>query len=328
MGSRRRHFSERGVFPASNLAREKGGGELKTKIIFSLLSLLWLALVVSGSEAASPNDYSKINWSLLPRVSKLPDAQKDELFEVFKDEPNYGVCKDSIVDCLSAPKPDATAVRMKNFGAYLVSQGVPPRYLGGLVRERAKFANSKAFQSFTFEDTPLLGNEQAPITLVEFADFECSYCVGMVPLLEKLVEESNGKVRLFFKHFPLKSHPGSILASKAAQAAYMQGKFWEMYDFLFANLDKQSMEDILKFAQEIGLDLGKFKRDLEDKKTLQHIEKDKMEGVRAKVTATPTLFIDGKFNNFRHDEAFLKDIINDEAEHLKIKPPYKEWAYP
>jgi predicted DsbA family dithiol-disulfide isomerase len=300
---------------------------LKRKIIFSLFGLLWLGLVVSGSEAASLNDYSKVNWSLLPRVSKLPDAQKEELFEVFKDEPNYGVCKDSIVDCLSAPKPDATAVRMMNFGAFLISKGVPPGYLGGFVRERAKFANAKAFQ-FTFEDTPLLGNEQAPITLVEFADFECSYCVGMVPLLEKLVEESNGEVRLFFKHFPLKSHPGSILASKAAEAAYMQGKFWEMYDFLFANLDKQSMEDILKYAREIGLDLEKFKRDLEDKKILQRIEMDKMEGVRAGVTATPTLFIDGKLNVFRHDEAFLKDLINDEAEHLKIKPPYKEWAYP
>jgi predicted DsbA family dithiol-disulfide isomerase len=301
---------------------------LKMKIIFSLAGLLWLALVVSGIEAASPDDYPKTNWSLLPRVSKLPDAQKEELFDVFKDEPNYGVCKDSIVDCLSAPKPDPTAVRMMNFSAFLVSKGVPPAYLRGFIRDWAKFATAKGFQSFTFKDTPVMGNEHAPITIVEFAEFECNYCASTVPLLEKLVEESNGEVRLFFKHFPLKNHPGSILASKAAQAAYMQGKFWEMYDFLFANLDKQSMEDILKYAQEIGLDLEKFKRDLEDKKTLEHIEKDKMEGVRAKVTGTPTLFINGKLYIFLRDEAFLKNIINDEAEHLKIKPPYKEWTYP
>jgi thiol-disulfide isomerase/thioredoxin len=301
---------------------------LKTKMTFCLLSFLWLAFLVSGSEAASPDDYSKINWSLLPRVSKLPDAQRAALFEVLKDEANYGACKDSIVGCLLTPKPDETAVRITNFCAYLVSRGVPPGYLGGFIRARAKFASAQGLQSFTFEDTPVLGNEHAPITIVEFAEFECNYCASLVPIVEKLVEESNGSVRLLFKHFPLKNHPGSLLASEAAQAAYRQGKFWDMYDFLFANLGNQTMEDILKYARDIGLDLKKFKRDLEDKKILQHIERDKMEGVRAKVTGTPTLFINGKFYNFRHDEVFLKDTINEEAERLKIKPPYKEWAYP
>jgi predicted DsbA family dithiol-disulfide isomerase len=292
------------------------------------LCLLWLALLVSGSEAASEDDYSRINSSLLPWVSKLPDAQRAGLFGVLKNEPNYGTCKDSIVHCLLNPKPDETAVRITNFCAYLVSKGVPPAVLVGFIREKAKFASAQGLQSFTFENTPVMGNEHAPITIVEFAEFECSYCASLAPILEKLVEESNGSVRLLFKHFPLKSHPGSILASKAAQAAYRQGKFWEMYDFLFANLENQTMEDILKDAREIGLDLEKFKRDLEDKKLLEHIETDKMEGVRAKVTGTPTLFIDGKFYNFRHDEDFLKDTINEEAERLKIKPPYKEWAYP
>jgi protein-disulfide isomerase len=297
------------------------------KVTFSLLLFLSLAMLVSWSEAASPDDYSRINWSLLPWVSKLPDAQRAGLFGVLENEPNYGACKDSIVDCLLSPKPDETAVRIANFCAYLVSKGVPPGYLGGFIGARAKFATAQGLQSFTFEDTPVMGNKHAPITIVEFAEFECNYCASLAPILRKLVDESNGSVRLLFKHFPLKNHPGSILASKAAQAAYRQGKFWEMYDFLFANLGSQTMEDILKYAREIGLDLDKFNRDLEDQKLLQHIERDKMEGVRAKVTGTPTLFIDGKFYNFRHDEDFLKDTINEEAERLKIKPPYKEWAY-
>jgi predicted DsbA family dithiol-disulfide isomerase len=298
------------------------------KVTFSLLSFLCLALLVSGSEAASQEDYSRINWSLLPWVSKLPDAQRAGLFGVLENVPNYGTCKDSIVDCLLSPKPDEVAVRITNFCAYLVSKGIPPGYLIRFVRDRAKFANSQPLQSFTFDDTPVMGNEHAPITIVEFAEFECNYCARLAPILEKLVEESNGSVRLVFKHFPLKNHPNSVLASEAAQAAYRQGKFWDMYDFLFANLENQTMEDILKYAQEIGLDLEKFKRDLKDKKLLQHIERDKMEGVRAKVTGTPTLFIDGKSYIFRHDEDFLKDFLNEEAERLKIKPPYKDWAYP
>jgi predicted DsbA family dithiol-disulfide isomerase len=293
-----------------------------------LLWLLCLALFVSGSEAASPDDYSKINWSLLPRVSKLPDAERAALFDVLKDEPNYGVCKDSIVDCLLTPNPDETAVRIMNFCAYLVSKGVPPAYLIRFIRDRAKFASAKELRSFTFKDTPLMGNKHAPITIVEFAEFECYYCASLAPILEKLVKESNGSVRVLFKHFPPKGHPGAILASEAAQAAYMQGKFWDMADFLFANIGNQSMEDILKYAREIGLNIKKFKRDLKDKKILQHIERDKMEGVRANVTGTPTLFINGKFYFFRHDEDFLEDMLNEEAEHLKIKPPYKEWTYP
>jgi protein-disulfide isomerase len=301
---------------------------LKTKMIFGLLCILWMAILVSGSEAASSDDYSNISWSLLPRVSKLPDAQRADLLGVLKNEPNYGACKGSIVDCLHNPKPDETAVRIANFCAFLVSRGVPPAFMPGFIRERAKFASAQAIRSFTFEDTPLLGNEHAPITIVEFAEFECSYCANLAPILEKLVEESNGSVRLLFKHFPLKSHPGSLLACEAAQAAKRQGKFWDMYDFLFAHLENQTMDDILKYAKEIGLDLNKFKRDLKDKKLLEHIERDKMEGVRAKVQGTPTLFIDGKLYNFRHDEDFLKDMINEEAERLKIKPPYKEWAYP
>jgi protein-disulfide isomerase len=298
------------------------------KVTFGLLSFLCLSLLVSVSEAASPVDYSKINWSLLPWVSKLPDAQRARLFEVLKEEPNYGPCKDSIVDCLLSPKPDEFAVRITNFCAFLITKGIPTGYLPGFIEERAKFAHPERLQSFTIEDSPMMGNVHAPITIVEFAEFECSWCANLAPILEKLVEESNGSVRLIFKHFPLKNHPGTLLAAEAAQAAYRQGKFWEMYDFLFANLGNHSMEDILKFGRELGLDPNKFKRDLEDKKLLQHIERDKMEGVRAKVVGTPTLFIDGRLFKFRHDENFLKDILDEEAERLNIKPPYKDWAYP
>ena len=173
-----------------------------------------------------------------------------------------------------------------------------------------------------------MGDERAQIAMVEFAEFKCPYCVTMGPLLKKLVEESNGSVKLLFKHFPLKSHPGAALASKAAQAANRQGKFWEMYESLFKNIENQKMEDLLRYAEAIGLDLEKFRRDMEDSKLVQMVERDKMEGVRANVQGTPTLFINGKFYHLRHEEDFLKHVLNEEAERLKIKPPYKEWAYP
>jgi len=75
------------------------------------------------------------------------------------------------------------------------------------------------------------------------------------------------------------------------------------------------------------MDIGRFKTDLEDRKIEELIERDKMEGVRAKVTSTPTLFINGKMYNLRHDEDFLKDLINEEAERLGLEPPYQDWVY-
>jgi protein-disulfide isomerase len=151
--------------------------------------------------------------------------------------------------------------------------------------------------------------------------------VTLSPTLKKLVADSNGKVRLVFKHFPLKNHPGTFFSSRAAQAAHRQGKFWEMYDLLFKDFSKQGMEDVLEYGRTLGMDIERFKTDLEDRKIEELIERDKMEGVRAKVTGTPTLFINGKMYNLRHDEDFLKDLINEEAERLGLEPPYQDWVY-
>jgi protein-disulfide isomerase len=260
-------------------------------------------------------------------VTALDEARKSELMDVLSSEPNYGKCKGTMYQCLVAEKPDKTAVRFANFGAYIVSKGVPARSLGFLARERAKFINEEAAQAFAYKNSPSLGNEKTKIIITEFAEFKCTYCVALSPVLKRLVADSNGMVRLVFKHFPLKNHPGTFFSSRAAQAAHRQGKFWEMYDLLFKDFSKQGMEDVLEYSRALGMDVERFKRDLDDPKIEELIERDKMEGVRAKVIGTPTLFINGKMYNLRHDEDFLKDLINEVAEHLRIAPPYKDWAY-
>ena len=100
-----------------------------------------------------------------------------------------------------------------------------------------------------------------------------------------------------------------------------------MYDRLFGDMNRHGMEDLIRHASELGLDVEKFKSDLEDPALISIIERDKMEGIGANVTGVPTLFINGKNYYLRHDEAFLKDMINEEAERLGITPPYKEWRY-
>jgi protein-disulfide isomerase len=100
-----------------------------------------------------------------------------------------------------------------------------------------------------------------------------------------------------------------------------------MYDLLYKDFNKQGMEDVLEYARALGMDIERYKKDLEDPTIEELVERDKMEGVRAKVVGTPTLFINGKIYNLRHDEDFLKDLINEEAERLGIEPPYQDWAY-
>jgi protein-disulfide isomerase len=151
--------------------------------------------------------------------------------------------------------------------------------------------------------------------------------VALSPILKRLVADSNGRVRLLFKNFPLKNHPGTFFSSRAAQAAHRQGKFWEMYELLYKDFSKQGMEDVLEYARVLGMDADRFRKDLEDPEIEELIERDKMEGVRAKVSGTPTLFINGKMYHLRHDEEFLKDVISEEAERRGLEAPYRDWAY-
>ena len=297
------------------------------KKLHQALLLLGTALMLFQAQAIHAEQKESLPWHLLPRLAQLGENQQAAFLDVLKSEQNYGECKESVYDCLILENPDRTAVRITNFGAYLVSRGVPPRNLGRLVYDRAAFAGLGEIHSFSYEETPFMGNPEAKIALTEFAEFKCPYCLALSPLLKTLVEESNGQVRVFFKHFPLKSNPGSALTAQAAQAAHRQGKFWEMYDRLFSDMNKQGMEDLIGYASELGLDMERFKRDLEEPSLIAIVERDKMEGIRANVRGVPTVFINGKAYPFRHDEAFMKDMINEEAERLGITPPYREWRY-
>jgi protein-disulfide isomerase len=291
---------------------------------------LWLLLIISlflKGEARGAEEISRLPWKRLPRVSALDENQKTLLFGVIANMENYGTCKGTVLTCLEKEDPDKTAVRVTNFGAYVLSLGASQKDVLTILRERAKFGRGQTMSVFNHEDAPIYGNPKAGITITEFAEFKCHYCANLSPVLRKLVEESKGSVRLLFKHFPLKRHPGSVLCSRAAAAAQRQGKFWAMYDLLYQNIQREEMEDLTAYAGQLGLDMDRFRRDLNDPQLLQIIERDKIEGVNAKVPGTPTLFINGKFCDLKYNEPFLKDVINEEAERLGISPPYADWVY-
>jgi protein-disulfide isomerase len=166
--------------------------------------------------------------------------------------------------------------------------------------------------------SPVTGPAQAQVTLVEFSDFQCPYCVAAIPEIAGLLKAFPQQVKLIFKQYPLDIHSQAHLAASAALAAHQQGKFWLMHDALFEHHNDLSRPRIIALAQEQGLDMKRFEADLDSKAISASIAKDVHDGDTAQVEGTPTLFIDGQRYNGRIDLALLKPLI---AAELKKNAP-------
>jgi protein-disulfide isomerase len=152
------------------------------------------------------------------------------------------------------------------------------------------------------------GNKNAPVTIVEFSDFQCPYCAQLGPTLNEVQKAYPKEVKLIFKHYPLPFHNYAMLAAKATEAAKEQGKFWEMHDFVFQNLGKINEQLLKDFAQQLGLNVGKFSSDLASNKYDQIIQQDLGLGRSSDVAGTPTLFINGKRMQSRSVDDFKQAI--------------------
>ena len=147
---------------------------------------------------------------------------------------------------------------------------------------------------FNLKDTPHLGNPDAPIKIVEFADFQCPYCRLASQLVERLYNGFKNDVVVFFKNFPLRIHKYSKLAAYAVLAAGRQGKFWQMHALLFKNQESLDDQLIKLLAKSIGLDMKRFEKDLSSKAIKDSVDRDLKEGLSAGVRGTPTFFVNGK----------------------------------
>ena len=141
---------------------------------------------------------------------------------------------------------------------------------------------------------PSLGPANAPVTIVEFSDFQCPYCRSVQPILKRLLQEYQDRIKLVFRDFPLRNiHPQAQKAAEAAQCAAEQQQFWPYHDRLFAAANLQ-VEDLKQYAQELGLDVQQFTTCLEADKYAQEVERDLQDGLSAGVSATPSFFINGQ----------------------------------
>jgi protein-disulfide isomerase len=160
--------------------------------------------------------------------------------------------------------------------------------------------------------SPARGPETAPVVMVEFSDFECPYCAKATGEIRQIMAVYPNQIRLVYKQFPLSMHPHAGLASLASLAAEEQGKFWEMHDLMFSHFRELSMDHILAWAQQLGLDMPKFKAALENPKYKAEVDKDLQDGEFVGVNGTPAIFINGKHFNGPIDLAQLKPILDNE----------------
>jgi len=162
------------------------------------------------------------------------------------------------------------------------------------------------------KDNHIRGDFNAPITLVEFSDFECPFCAKHYPTLKKIMNDYQDKVRLVYKHFPLSFHPNGQKAAEASECADEQGKFWEYHDKLFENLATSgySLANFKQWAKDLRLNSGKFNECLDSGKFAQKVQADFQEGSQKGVTGTPATFVNGQLISGALPYASFKQVID------------------
>jgi protein-disulfide isomerase len=167
-------------------------------------------------------------------------------------------------------------------------------------------------------DDPILGTANAPVTLVEFSDFQCPFCARVMPTLKKVKETYGDRVRIVWKDFPLTSiHPQAFRAAEAAQCAREQGKFWELHDVLFANQQALQPEELKKHAAGVGVDLAKFNACFDASKYGERVQQQMSAGTQLGVGSTPSIFINGRLVSGAQPYEVFAGIIDEELGRAK-----------
>jgi len=297
-----------------------------------LRALAIAALYVLGAALLCAQDWNTLENLPAVDMSSLSTTQKATALKLLRDHGCPCGCSMKVAEC-----------RVKDPNCYyskgLASVMVASLKAGKTEKEALADAEASRFahppEHKLLEDpieiptagAPETGPDNAPITLVEFSDFQCPYCTLATPQIQLVLKTYPTQVRLFFKQFPLDMHSQAAGAAAAAVAAQKQGKFWEMHDALFASHNDLSRPTILALASALGLDVKRFEADLNSPEVRKAVTHDQEDGFNVGVMATPTLFIDGQHYNGNIKLENLKPILDAELKH-PASPAKKPAAAP
>lgn len=288
-----------------------------------LLAVPLLLATAVGLPRHAPAEARSVRWDRIIGAdpSRMSDEQRARAAKILHREFCYFGCSRSIARCLEKSPPSRTAQRL---GGYVVRQVLQDRsddYISDGIRQRGLSAHPLELAKIDLSQAQCLGPAKAPVTVVEYADFECPFCRVISPILHKLVDDMRPNVRLCFKHFPVRGHKHALPTSLAALAAHRQGRFWQMHDALYATAPRFSEESIRASARKAKVpDMARWERDRQDSAFKTLIKTDKLEGLRNGVRGTPTIFVNRKEYLGRKDERELRDRFEEELDLVKGRP--------
>ncbi len=282
------------------------------------------------SEAAVAHDRLAIMWKVLDGIlaDKLIAADaaanektKAEMVQIEVDSDLPQTPQESVVDTyyeLNKTRfPGARAVAIERVRKYLVERTRRNAY-DAYIRRLSKQYHVQTFLEPLRVDVatagyPAQGAAAAPVTIIEFSDFECPYCGNLFPVI-KMVEKNYGdKVRIVYRQFPLPwVHPYALKAAEASLCANQQNRFWDFHDALFANQRELTVDALKKRAVDLKLDTAAFNACLDSGQQAKAVQKDVDEGNRIGVDGTPTAFINGRKLYGTQAYSDFKEIIDDE----------------
>ena len=237
------------------------------------------------------------------KAEDVSDQEIQELYDRYRDQVE-GSLEDNRQDLL----------------AYLVGQKTE-QYKQELLQRLHDEAGVETFLAYpelpTVELTggeaaPSKGPVDAPVTIVEFSDFECSFCKRIQGVLDSLLDDYPGQIRLEYRHFPVSSHPLAFSAAQASQCADEQGSFWDYHDSLFENQQELSEEKLAEIAQSLGLDVEAYGRCVDEERYRDLVRADAAAGREAGVQGTPSFFVNGHPIFGADSESVFRELIDRE----------------
>jgi protein-disulfide isomerase len=159
------------------------------------------------------------------------------------------------------------------------------------------------------------GPDRAELELVMYGDFQCPYCTAAFPIVHRIRDQMAGRLLFAFRHFPLRNiHPDAERAAQAAEGAAAQGAFWQMHDRMYESRGALGREDLIQYATELGLDVGRFTTELDSETHAPRVQRDVDSGLASGVTGTPGFFVGGRLYGGSFDAASLTAALEATAQ--------------
>jgi protein-disulfide isomerase len=281
---------------------------------------LWSIITLLAGVLALAQDWQKSDALPGIKLDGLTGAQKTLVLKILREQGCSCGCSMKMAQCRVEDPSCSYSLGLATSVIQSVKDGKTEQQAieiakasrwGHVQEETAKLLEDPV--KIPVDGSPVTGPANAKVTIIEFSDFQCPYCVLAVPEIASVLKAYPNQVRLIFKQYPLEIHSQAFLAATSALAANNQSKFWPMHDALFAHHNELTRDTMLKIAKDLGLDVARFQKDMDSKEVQQAVKKDMADGDKAGVEGTPTIFINGQRYNGPISLSYLKPLVDAAA---------------